>query len=133
MSEISHSRHQAITDAAELAFWGVEFEPIPQHVLEDNPDCAYISGSERTKIGYDPQVQCSVEISEPVGFVEEDGAAQPVRRLYAEWDNGDSYELDLENGDVIFPQEETDVSEETQELIRERLKRSLLAVMPDVF
>jgi hypothetical protein len=132
MSEIGHSSHQAITDAAELAFMGMDFKPMPEYVLENDPNCAYTSGSERLKVGYDPAVQCAVEVSELVGFIDEAGVPQPVRRLYAEWDNGESYELDLESGEVILSEDEPDISDEAQDLIRQRLKQSLLAVMSDV-
>ena len=83
-----------------------------------------ISGSSRAKSGYDVQAGMMVDVTETYGLYRDSkGVMFDRRELAIEWENGDSFELDLDEGLFIDGTEQMEY-----ELARYSAQRILHAV-----
>ncbi len=122
MSEFSPSSHREILDAVTLAFYGVEFEPVPpDEEGDDNEGVRLLSGSARAKSAYDVHAGSFVEVMQLVSLIEMEGEVVPDHRLMMYW-GSKGYEIELDEA-YIMDEKEVDA-----EFIKEEVIYGLAAI-----
>ncbi len=109
-----------ISDALELAFHGIDFEPMPI----DAEDKIIISGSWRYKAAFDPEAGCDVHVVEVHALADRYGKAEGDHRLVVWWDNDESEEYSVDDQAVLVdnPEESESACEESSKKIMQALR-----------
>ncbi|MDB5182578.1 MAG: hypothetical protein JWO47_362 [Candidatus Saccharibacteria bacterium] len=97
---------EAIRDVVDIAFDGADYIP---ESPEDAADLEIVSGSSRLKYSYDPAVDSVVHVIDFIGLISLDDQVIPDHRIVLFWDNGDEFEVELEEGILIADNNKEDI------------------------
>jgi hypothetical protein len=102
---------EAVKDATQLAFYGEDFQIVPQEEPVDIETQTVVASSGRVKVAYDTSAGSMVEIVEFHMLLHDKkkGVTYPEHRIYTKWDTGESYEIELDSGEVIQEDGEADI------------------------
>lgn len=100
-SFIREDRLESVRDATQLAFYGDDFTVLADEEKPIIGSYTVLSAAMRHRSAYDSSAGAMVDVVEMHALLDRQGKLYPEHRVRAEWDNGERYEVELDEGEVV--------------------------------